>query len=162
MRYTRNRKKYVLLLLLFACVSQIPYQLLYGSFKFNILFTFLIAIILILLFEKLLNKNNNISPIKSIFTILLIAFIFVGCLICDLFYVIDYSTFGILMVVCFYFFKVPTKYICEVVLTVLMVVKNVIIAGVSYVSLYQMFSLISLVLLLLYNNQKGKLIYVRF
>lgn len=157
MKYTKNRKRYILLLLIFACVSQVPYLLLHESFKFNILFTFLISIILIMLFEKLLNKNNNENPIKSILLILLIAFILVACMICDLFYLIDYSTFGVLMVVCFYFFKAPIKYICAFILTGLMVVKNVIISGISFISVYQMISMVSIIFLLLYNNKKGKL-----
>lgn len=157
MRYTRNRKKYILLIFLFACVSQIPYILLKGGFKLNTMFTFLISIIIILLIEKLLNKNNIQSAVKSIFLILLIALILLACMICDLFAIIDYSTLGILMVLCFYFFKSPLRHIFAIFLTILMVVKSVIISGFAFSTIYQIFGIISILLLFLYNNQKGRL-----
>ena len=67
LHYTKSRKKYVLTLLLFALISQIPYYFIFNTFfKFNVLFTFLIAIIVIFLIEQYSKSLKDSKTFVSI------------------------------------------------------------------------------------------------
>ena len=70
---------------------------------------------------------------------------------------IDYGTLGVLIVPVFYFAKSPLRLILGAVLIVLMALKKVLFDGFSFENIYQIFALISLILLFIYNNKKGKL-----
>lgn len=157
MKYTRNRKKYILTLLVFAVISQIPYTLLRETFKLNILFTFLISISLILLVEKLRTFNVGESFFKTLGILLLLISIFICCVIFgDVLGYIDYSTLGVLLIVVFYFAKSPLRLILGSIIIVLMPLKTVLFNGFSFVNFHQIFALISILMLFIYNNKKGK------
>ena len=62
LHHTKNLKKYILRLLAFAVISEIPFNLMYGSAVFypvhqNVLWTFLLAIGGICLIEKVKKKE---------------------------------------------------------------------------------------------------------
>ena len=156
MKYTKNRRRYFLMIFVFAIISQIPFYLLKKRFVLNVLFVFLVSMILILIIEKLLDKDAMQNVKKIILYLFLLTLIFTGYFVLDWCALIDYSVFGALAVVCFYFFKSPTKFILAVVLNVLVTLKSVIILGFSLQSVFQIFAIIGIVLLLFYNNNKGK------
>ena len=101
--HTKNLKKYVTRLFIFALISEIPFNLAMGSRLFypihqNVLFTFLISIGLIHWNEK--TKDKQIwKKILVAFTTIFIAFI-VGIIT-----FVDFYHAGILMVLVFYFFR---------------------------------------------------------
>ena len=156
MRYTKSRKRYILTLLGFACLSQVPYCLALGKFKLNTLFTFLIAIVLILLIECLTNKSQKKTLPKTIFVSLAICLIFLSTFIFGLFDYVDYSIYGVLLILCFYFIKHPIKHILGIILMFLMTLQVVLISEFTFRNMIQIFSILAFGLLLLYNNQKGK------
>lgn len=158
MRYTRSKKRYILTLLLFACISEVPYVFLKGAFKLNILFTFLLAILFILLIEKLMKVEISKSFAKMLLLMLSMLTLFVLCLIFgDVLGYIDYSTLGIIMVVVFYFAKSPLRLILAIGIIVLMVLKNIFLNEFAFEHIYQIFAILAIVLLFFYNNKKGKL-----
>lgn len=94
--HTKNFKKHMGKLLLFACLSQIPFMLFLSTFSdefwLNIFFTFFLGLLAIYLYDKCQHK------LLGFFFVLLMSGI--GYLIH-----VDYSAFGILLIFCFYFFK---------------------------------------------------------
>lgn len=101
--HTKNLKKYVLRLLIFALLSEIPFNLALGSRLFypihqNVLWTFLISIGLIHWNEKAKNKSH----LRRILTAA--ASVIVG-LIVGLVTFVDYYHAGVLTVLIFYFFR---------------------------------------------------------
>lgn len=155
LRHTHSRKKYVLTLLLFAVISQVPYAFLHKIHNFNILFTFLLAIFCIFLVE-----NYKKHEIINLISLLLIG----SFLICaEPFAVIDYGIFGVLLVMVFYFFggKNDRKskamfFIFSASVLYLMGIKDYIFSGFEPYGLLQLFSLVSLCFIALYNGEKGK------
>ena len=82
---TSNRKKYAERLLFFALISQIPYHLLTGEFRLNILFSLALGIFAIWAIEK---KNYQ-------YFFFIIPFSFL----------VSYQFYGLLMILIFYFLK---------------------------------------------------------
>ena len=101
--HTKNLKKYVSRLLLFAILSEIPFNLAMGSSVFfpihhNVLWSFLIAIGLIHWNEKVKDKQMWKRILVGIATV---AIAYIGGIITF----VDYYNAGILMVLAFYFFR---------------------------------------------------------
>lgn len=102
--HTRNLKKYVLRLLLFAILPEIPFNLAMGSSLFypihqNVLWSFLISLCLIRWNEK--NKDSG-KPWKRV--LVGFASIVLGYIL-GLVTMVDFYHAGILTVLVFYFFK---------------------------------------------------------
>lgn len=149
MRYTRSRKRYVLTLLVFAIISQIPYGFLREFYYLNILFTFLIAIFAIFLIE---NYKKN-ETLYMIYLLLLGSFL----LFVEFLNIVDYGIFGVLLILVFYFVKdkklsLSLGTACLVLLTL----KMMLFAGFTLRSTVQFLSILSLLLLYFYNGNKGK------
>lgn len=106
--YTKNFKKYLLRLFFFACVSEIPFNLMYAGsilypFHQNVLWTFLISLVFIKLIDKIMQKNFNLFVFWIfIFIIFLIAYVLGSILM------LDYYGYGIWMMFVFYFFRERT------------------------------------------------------
>lgn len=102
--HTSSLKKYVKRLLIFAIVSEIPFNLVMGSRWFypihqNVLWTFLLGIGLIHLNEKAKKKGKVFIRVLTAIGTILLAYI-VGILT-----FVDYYHAGVLMVLVFYFFR---------------------------------------------------------
>ena len=101
--HTKNLKKYVLRLLIFALISEIPFNLVMSSswiapLHQNVLWTFLIGILLIFLNEKANKKALWVRILVFIGTALL------GCLLGIITFV-DYNHGGVLIILLFYVFR---------------------------------------------------------
>lgn len=156
-RFTRNRKKYTLNLLIFALIAQIPYAFLFKWYKLNILFTFILAIFIILLVEGLIKEIKEVDTFNLIVISLISIFIVILLCFALSFNLIDYGLIGILLILAFYFIKSKLRYMIGGLLLVIMTLINLLKYGFFMSNITQIFSLIAIILLYLYNGQKGKL-----
>lgn len=102
--YTKNVKAYMGRLLIFAVISEIPFNLitegrLYNPFHQNVLWTFVIALFAIRIMSGILQKGRNWKALFACGGISLVAVIagYVG--------MVDYFGAGVLTVFVFYFFR---------------------------------------------------------
>ena len=160
--HTKNLKKYVIRLLLFAIISEIPFNLVMGSNLFyplhqNVLWSFLISIGLIHWNEKV-KSQQAWKRILVIFVTICVAYI--GGIITF----VDYYNAGILMVLAFYFFRGKKwwNYIGQ--LLCLWIINVEILQGLGYeVTLLnnvyfiprQSIAVLSLIPIWLYNGKQG-------
>ncbi len=147
MYYSKSRKNYQLAMLIFALVSQIPYFLLFG-YKFNIMFTFLLAMQLIIFYDKTKINNNYKSNNYLFFVYMLLITI-----ILSLLGIIDYGFWGVMLVFFLYVFKNNTKY------RIIAMATCLIMTAVSVSAIFvlvQLVSLLAIPLILIYNGEKGK------
>lgn len=101
--HTHDLKKYVLRLLLFALLSEIPFDMMSNRTVFsplhqNVLWTFLLGIFLIRLNERVRNKKRWQRLLMAIFTVLLAYPL-------GIITFVDYYSAGLLTVLAFYFFR---------------------------------------------------------
>lgn len=147
---TNNRKKYMLRMLIFALISQIPYNLAFGNTIFytekflpaflfgNVLWTFLLSIIMMSIMEIVSEKTKNKILSICINVIIIVLFAYLGKLMN-----VDRKEWGILTIGLFYLFR--QKYIYQA------------ISGLFTLFPQQpVLSYVSLILLYFYNGEKGK------
>lgn len=148
--YTKDLKKHVIKMLIFACISQIPFMLFLSTFTdtfmLNIFFTFTLGLIALYLYDKF--KNKILGFIIVIFISILAELIKV-----------DYGAFGILLIFSFYFFK--DKKVLMSISTLILCFGNYIIDIISYPSisyiyiLCAFFTFLPTILILFYNKKEG-------
>ena len=161
--HTANLGKYVRRLLLFAVISEIPFNLAMGGALFypihqNVLWTFLIALALIHWNEK----ARATQKIRKR--------VFVGCLslllACPLglLTMVDYYHAGILTVLVFYFFRQKKWWSCAAQLLCLWYINAEMLGGFSYeLAMFgrtiflprQAFALLALIPIWLYRGKRG-------
>lgn len=161
--HTHDIRRYLLRLLAFAVISEIPFNLIYGSSVSyiahqNVLWTFLIGLVLILLIEKVRQKE------KLWLTILVSALAVVFGWLIGMITAVDFYGFGVLMVLTFYFFH-GQKWWCYVGQFICMYYINVeMMGGLCYtfhifgheVELVQQgFALLALIPIWLYRGKQG-------
>lgn len=155
--YTHNKAKFAMLLLLFSILSQIPYCLMFNKniLDFNILFTFLISTILIFLYQKC-NKGN--SPNTFLFYMICV-FVFILIIILQIVQItFEYGFYGIFLPVIFYLARnnrLKQIFSFAFILTIY-VALNYLSSGYFPLTLINIAALLSVPLILFYNNQKGK------
>ena len=146
--YTKNCGKYVLRLLMSAFVSEVFFDLaFYGEVinknHQNVFFTLAIGLGVIALIEKLrLRYGMEYTILVSAADIIIVT---AGCFLAYLMKT-DYSFYGVLMIYGFYSFRFNAVISC-----VFQVFINMILGGV------QIFAILSLVPICMYNGEKGKL-----
>lgn len=153
---TKNLKKHMIKLLIFACISQIPFMLFLSTFTtniyLNVLFTFLLGICALYIYDKC---NNKILGFLFVIIISIIAY----------FIKVDYGAFGILLIFVFYFFYKNNNIkhnkllmsISIVLLCVIHYLPNIFKSPsliCTYLSLIT-FTSLSLIFILFYNNKEG-------
>lgn len=108
--HTKDRKKYALRLLIFALISEIPFNLLtehrvFYPFHQNVLWTFLISLGMLCLFERVKAKKHLLARLALYGLVTLGGFLlgFIGF--------VDFFGHGVLMVALFYFTRIePTMH----------------------------------------------------
>jgi len=135
--YTRNLKKYLLRILIFAFISEIPFNLAFYNSIFyiysqNIFFTLFLGLICIYLCEHFYS-----SRFKCALSII------ICCIIAEIIKC-DYGAIGILMIIGFYLFKnnFNKLFLWELIFTLFLPLETA--------------SLISFIFIKFYNGQKGK------
>ena len=100
--HTRSFKKYILRMLLFAVLSEIPFDLMYGGTWFypvhqNVLWTFLLSLLGVWLMEQVRKKG------KTWMYLLVCVLVVLAGLVLGTLCMVDYSGVGVLTVFVFYF-----------------------------------------------------------
>lgn len=144
--YTSNLKKYFFRLLTFALISQIPFTLLFpGSFTLNTLFTLILGLLAITVYNKLENKFLGI---------LFVAF----CAVLAHFLPFDYGWFGIIIIFIFYILKSEKLYM-NILFCITAFINYIYYfaktSRIEYLLIF-LFCTLSLIPINLYNGKKGK------
>ena len=98
-RRTSNIKRYMLRLLIFGAIAQIPYMLASGIYMLNIIFTILLGLIIISTHDRLYVKAQKRALFVLIFIVLLIISLFI----------VEGGLFGPLMIFLFHVIKDEKK-----------------------------------------------------
>lgn len=107
-RHTSNMKKYLVRMLIFALISEIPFDLMTGGVWFfltqqNVMFTFLFAMLGMLLMEQP-KKIKKAAARYIVFGVVALLTLLLGFIVGTL-TMVDYFGGGIVMVFVFYFFE---------------------------------------------------------
>lgn len=159
--HTRDVKRYLLRLLLFALISEIPFDLMYAGTVFypfhqNVLWTFLIALSGICLIERSKGKGARHILIS-------VACVFLSFLVGTL-GMVDYYGAGVLTVYVFYFFREKKPLSLLLQLLLLYWINVEILGGQYYIFTFfghkfeiceQGLALLSLIPIWLYNGRQG-------
>lgn len=152
--YTKNKHKYLWLLIFFAVVAIYPYYLFTGYwFKFNILFTFAFSVIIMLLIEKIMTSKNLDKFAYSFLLALLLLFIS----LLSMLNILNYGIFGVILPVLLWLTKKNKALQLTVFVFVLILQSFEIMLFNSFIIPTQIFSLLAVIIVLFYNGQKGKL-----
>ncbi|MBC7959065.1 MAG: hypothetical protein H7X94_04285 [Vallitaleaceae bacterium] len=151
--HTRDVKKYLFRLGIFALISEVPFDIAFHSVKFiefqsqNVFITLFIALLAITLYEK----AKNIGVIFAIFLVALFALV-------NEFLRADYGLYGVLIIFGFYKFKDNKMNLVFWVLFInlLMSAQYASFAGrFTFRGMLQLFEVFSFVLIFAYNGKKG-------
>ena len=167
--YTKNRKKYALRMLIFAAITEIPFnlvvsgKLLYFPHQ-NVMWTFLLSILLLTLYEKIKQEKNAVMRFFA-YPIITVVFLVIALL-----GMVDYNAIGILTVILFHFTRVEKadttkkKVVCRGIQLIGMLMLNFMVSsypeyGIQiapdlYLSM-QSFAVLALPLIWLYNGKQG-------
>ncbi|NLN04520.1 MAG: hypothetical protein GX166_06860 [Clostridiaceae bacterium] len=156
-QHTKNFKKYLTRLFLFALVSEIPFNLFargnlmdLGS-SINIYFTLSLSLLLLYLLDES-RKTFEDKPRQILLSAILVSLF---CLIAELFNV-DYGFYGILTVLCFRYMKQFKRKNLAILTGHAVVIFTYILSSQNkswaFVQLYALFALVPI---LLYNGKKG-------
>ena len=97
-RRSSNIKRYMLRLLIFALIAQVPYTLAFGAFQLNIIFTILLGLISLRLYDKwYVNEKKQTRFVLVFLALLLVSFVAEG------------AAFGVLLIFLFHVIKDEKK-----------------------------------------------------
>lgn len=153
--HTKNLKKYVVRLFIFACISQIPFMLFLSTyterFLLNIFFTFLLGILTMYIYDKLNTKKyGKLIAFISMLLISAIAY----------FIKVDYGAFGIILIFIFYLFKDNKPLMC-ITFYLLCFIKYLIYTLINptlnaHYLIINICTFLSIIFILFYNGKQGK------
>ena len=161
--HTHDLRRYMLRILLWACLSEIPFNMMYGGsviypYHQNVLWTFLGSLLLIILIGRCRMHFN-----KVLATVLSVGIIILGFIL-GYATMVDYYGIGILTVLAFYFFRGQTwkmriiQFICLYILNVKLLggycyVFHIFGHDIEFVQ--QGLAMISLIPIWLYQGRQG-------
>ncbi len=149
-KHTKNIKKYFIRLFVFAIISEIPFYLFHSiisdKFALNVMFTLLLGLLCIWIWEKMPTKWLSCFIIFSL------------CLVAEVTNM-DYGYWGVLLIMVFYLCrdnKIKTL-IGFLVMISIRFLPNIIISDFRYTYLYLFIgTLCAIIPILLYNEKQGK------
>ncbi len=149
--YTKNKIKYFLTIFILGTGCQIVYFIVDKSFYQNILITFSLSIALVFALENFRTKREKISGIILFFTV---AIVFIVAIALPLYleefgFQIDYGIYGVLLPVAVFYGKDKERKLVYAT-GVLALLANSFGGGIQW------FSLLSVPILALYNQKRGK------
>lgn len=148
--HTKSKEKYVFRLFLLAIVSEIPYRLLFANTPYtNTIFTLLLGLLGIILFEYFKNKEK----LNKIVKILCIIITFILIIFLGNFINIAYAWFGLTIIWIFHILKPHKKimFLAYILTTFLYYINN---SSNTYI-ISMLFTMFSIFIILLYNGKKG-------
>lgn len=141
--HTKNIKKYAIRLLLFALISEIPFDFaFYGGINFshqNIFFTLFIGLVTMYLLDRQ-DGNNGLGR----------TIVIIGAFILAMIFSVDYNYLGIIYILLFYKSKDYPKSKSLPFVALIMFVMNLV--NTTWI---QQFSLLALPIIYLYNKELG-------
>lgn len=165
--HTKNLKKYVARLFLFALVSQPSFQLFHSlassEIALNIFFTLLTGLIAMIVYDKIINMKTSFlqghakieKTFKQVIALFIVALFGVLAEVCKF----DYGFFGILIIFLFYRFRNSkiSMVISFVAVCVLKYTIRILHFGYHYYYiLLCLFTILPIVFLCLYNGKQGR------
>lgn len=163
--HTKNFNKYFIRMLIFAVISEIPYNLAFGlniisPFIQNVLWTFLISLIVLKGIDTIIKNNQNFN--KPLVVLLVTLVMFIGYFVGEIAFV-DYGGSGVLMVVLFYLTRnVKLSFIIQligmIILNVFLIQGGRIQLPITTVQIFvpiQSIALLSLIFIWLYKGKQG-------
>ncbi len=165
--HTSDVKRYLTRILIFAVISEIPFNLIFGSsvsypYHQNVLWTFALGLISIIAIEKA--KETFWQRGKKVLFVCISILVVAAGFTVGTALMVDYYGVGVLMVLTFYFFH-GRKWWCFAGQLVLMYVLNVVmlggyyyvfeIGGISFEVVQQGLAMLSLIPIWLYRGRQG-------
>lgn len=155
--HTRNKEKHILKLLAFAILCQIPtlitYNILQIDAGLNIIFTFVISLLIIYNIENIHIFDNSAEnkkiAFKNILITLLVSFllVFIG-----IYLNVDYTWYGILLTV-FFYFTLKNKPLSMLGFTLLIILNSFISNNLMSILAY--ISVLDCLFILAFNGKRG-------
>ena len=140
--YTKNRKKYLGNLFIFALITESIFDYAFyekiNNLHQNVLFTFSLAVLFLIVYDYL-NKSKMSLPIKAS----LITISFLLTLLISTYSFSDHNTYGIILIFIFYVFKDKP------------IIKYLLSAIILYIAYEYGYALLSIPILMLYNGKRG-------
>lgn len=161
--HTRDLRRYLLRMLVWALLSEIPFDLMYGGsvlypFHQNVLWTFLLSLLIIMLIDKCKARFQPVPAVLASAGLILLGFV-LGYAV-----MVDYYGAGVLTVLTFYFLR-NRDWKCRLGQLICLYILNVSLLGGFYyeVELFghtfelvqQSFALLALVPIWLYQGRQG-------
>ncbi|MDE5700117.1 MAG: conjugal transfer protein TraX [Lachnospiraceae bacterium] len=161
--HTHNLRRYLLRLLIWALVSEIPFDLMYASTPFfpyhqNVLWTFLLSLLIISLIERCRLR------LKPVLTVLISAGLAAAGFLIGYMTMVDYYGIGVLTVLTFYAFRKRTwtnrllQFLCLYVLNVKLLggyYYEISVFGLTIEIVQQGLALFALIPIWLYQGKQG-------
>lgn len=145
--HTSNLKKYIKRLVIFGLISQIPFMIFrtyVGKWlMLNIMFTLLLGIIAIMIFDKIENKYISIP--------LVVLIIYCGKIL-----QVDYGWYGVLLIFLLYLFK-NNKVMLTISYIALVFIHYYLLNCLNLNYIFNIiFTIFPIIIILLYNGKEGK------
>ena len=152
--YTKNKGRYARLLFIFAIISWVPYNLAfdYPMYKINVLGVFLISILGMFIIDQI---KSSVSY-KFMFAMIFVFYILM-CLVVDLLALAPEGIVGISLPIVIYATR-NKKTLQMFCMGIMLVIMSLIVWSVYGLKqgMIQLLALLSIVLLCMYNGEKGK------